>query len=83
MVVLLEESPLSIEKCCRSVSVTIGFLVTTLIKALLLQSLSLAEWPTQGRMLMVPNYFHFMMMEPTVLIWTFNAAEIILYYSPD
>ena len=32
---------------------------------------------------MVPNFFHLRMMEATVLIGTFKAAEMFLYPSPD
>ncbi|KAA0714728.1 Glutamine and serine-rich protein 1 [Triplophysa tibetana] len=44
---------------------------------------SLAGWPALGRVLVVPNCFHLRMMQATVLIGTFNAAEIFLYPSPD
>ncbi len=44
---------------------TIRFLVTTLDKALLPQSLSLAVQPTLGRVLVVPNFFHLRIMEAT------------------
>lgn len=50
----------------------------SLTKALLSQSLSLA-----GRVLVFPNFFNFRMMETTVLIGNFNAAEIPLYPSAD
>ncbi len=45
MVVLLEGSHLSTEKRWSSVKVTIGFLVTSLTKALLPRSFSLAGQP--------------------------------------
>ena len=32
---------------------------------------------------MVPNFFHLQMMEATVLIGTFKAADFFLYPSPD
>ena len=83
MVVLLEGSPLSTEDRWSSDRVTIGFLVTSLTKALLPQSLSLDGRPALGRVLVVPNFFHLQMMEATVLIGTFKAAEIVLYPSPD
>ena len=66
-----------------SVRVTIGFLVNSLTKALLPRSLSLAGWPALGRVLVVPDFFHWWMMEATVLIGTFNAPDIFLYPSPD
>ncbi len=62
---------------------TIAFLVTSLTKALLPQLLSLAGRPALGRVLVVPNFFHLQRMEATVLIGTFNAADIFLYPSPD
>jgi len=55
MVVPLEGSPLSTEKHWCSVRVTIGFLVTSLTKALLPQTLNLAGWAALGRVLVVPN----------------------------
>ncbi|KAK3513152.1 hypothetical protein QTP70_007486 [Hemibagrus guttatus] len=81
MVVLLEGSPLSREKCWSSF--TIGFLVTSLTKALLARSLGLARRLALGRVLVIPNFFHLWMMEATVLTGTFNAAESFLYPSPD
>jgi len=33
--------------------------------------------PALGRVLVVPNFFHFWMMEATVLSGTFNATEIV------
>ena len=58
-----------------SVRVTIGFLVTSLTKALLPRLLSLAGWPALGRFLVIPNYFH-LRMEAAVLLGTFKAADI-------
>ena len=78
MVVLLEGSPLSTEELWSSDRVTIGFLVTSLTKALLPRLLSLDGRPALGRVLVVPNFFHLRMMEATVLIGTFKAAEIFL-----
>ena len=83
MVVLLDGSPVFTEQCLSYVKVTIGFLVTSLTKALLPRLLILAGRPTLGRVLVVPNFFHLQMMEATVLIWTFNAAKEILNPSPD
>ena len=76
MVVLLEGSPISTEELWRSVSVTIGFLVTSLTKTLLPRLLGLAGRPALGRVLVVPNFFHLRMMEATVFLGTFNAAYI-------
>jgi hypothetical protein len=33
--------------------------------------------------LVVPNFFHLRMMEATVFLGTFNAAEMFWYPSPD
>ena len=83
MVVLLEGFPHSTEERWSSDRVTIGFLLTSLTKALLPQSLSLDGRPALGRVLVVPDFFHLRMMEATVLIGTFKAADIFLYPSPD
>ena len=83
MVVLLEGSPISTEELWSSVRVTIRFLLTSLTKALLRRLLSLARRPALGRVLVVPNLFHFRMMEATVFLGTFNAAEMFWYPSPD
>ena len=82
MVVLLEGSPISAKEL-RSVSVTIRFLVTSLTKALLPRLLSLAGRPALGRVLVFPNLFHLRMMEATVFLGTFNAAEIFWYPTHD
>jgi hypothetical protein len=83
MVVLLEDSPISTEKLWSSVKVTIGFLVTSMTKALLPQLFSLAGRPVLGRVMVVANFSHLRMMEATVFWETFNAAEIFWYPSPD
>ena len=59
MVVLLEGSPLSTEERWCSDRVTIGFLVTSLTKALLPRSLNLDGRPALGRVLVVPIFFQF------------------------
>ena len=59
---------------------SIGFFVTYLTKALLPQ---LLRRPALGRVLVVPNFFHLRMMEATVFLGTFNAAEMFCYPSPD
>jgi hypothetical protein len=76
MVVLLEGSLISTEDLWSSYRVTIGFLVASLTIALLPQLLSLAGWPALGRVLVAPNFFHLIMMEATVFLGTFNAADI-------
>jgi hypothetical protein len=77
IVVLLEGSPISTEELWISVRVTIGFLVTSLTKAFLPRLLRLAGWSSLGRVLVVPNFFHLRMMEATVFLGTFNAAEML------
>ena len=67
----------------NSVRVTIGFLVTSLIKALLPQLLSLAGLTALGRVLEVPKLFHLRMVEATVFLGTFYAADNFWYPSPD
>ena len=78
MVVLLEGSHISTEELESSDRVTIGFLVTSLTKALLPWLLSLAGRPALGRVLVVPNFFHLRMMEATVFLGTFNAAYFLV-----
>ena len=78
MFVLLEGSPISTEELWSSVRVTIRFLVTSLTKALLTRFFSLAGQPALGRVFVVPNFFNLSMMEATVFLGTFNAAEMCL-----
>ena len=40
-------------------------------------------WSALGRVLVVPNFFHLRMTEVTVVLGTFNAAEMFWYPSPD
>ena len=56
---------------------------TSLTKPLLPLFLSLARQPALERVLVVPNFFHLRMMEATVFLGTFNAAEMFWYTSPD
>ena len=83
IVVLLEGSPIYIEELWSSVRVTIRFLVTSLTKVFLPRLLSLAERPALRRVLVVPNFLHFRMMEANVFLGNFNAADIFWYHSPD
>ena len=83
MVVLLEGSPTFTKELWSSVRVTIGFLATSLTKALLHRLLSLVRQPALGRVLVIPNFFHLRMMGATVLLGIFNAAEMCWYPSPD
>jgi hypothetical protein len=73
MVVFLEGSSIFTENLWSSFRVTIGFLVTSLTKALLPRLLRLAGRPALGRVLVVTNFFHLRMMEATVFLGTFNA----------
>ena len=81
--ILLAGSPISVKELYSSVRVVIGFLVTSLTKVLLAQLLSLVGRPALGRVWIVPYSFHFLMMELTVLLGTFNTRKIVLYPSPD
>ena len=58
MVVLLEGSSTSTEVLWSSVNVTIGFLVSSLTKALFTRLLSLAGRQALGRVLVVPYFFY-------------------------
>ena len=82
VVVLLGVFPISTEELWSSVRMTIRFLVTYRTKALLPRLLSLARRPALGRVLVVPNIFHLRMMEATVFLVTFKAAEMFWYTSP-
>ena len=64
------------------VRVAIVFLVTSLTKALLPRLLSLSRQPALEIVLVVPNFFHLRMMEATVFLSTFNAAEFFLVPFP-
>ena len=76
-------SHLSQGTLCSSVRVVIGFFVVSLIKVLLSHLLRLVRRPALGRFMVVPYSFHFLMMELTMLLGTFNTLEIVLYPSPD
>ena len=56
-------------------SVTIGFWVTSLTKVLLHRLLILAGWPALLRVLVVPNFFHLIMMEATLFLSTFKDVQ--------
>ena len=76
-------STISSEELWSSVRLTIGFLVTSLTKALLPRLLSFAQWPALGRVLVVLNFFHLGMVDATVFLGTFNAADSFWYPFPD
>ena len=82
MVVLLEVSPISTQDLWSSAKVNIRFLLTSLTKALLRLLLSLAERPALGRVLVVPNFLHLRIMEATVVLVTFNTAEMFFVAFP-
>ena len=69
MVALPAGSSIS-EEFQSSVKVNVGFLVTFLTKALLGWLLILVRQPTLGRVLVVPIFFHFTIIEATVLLGT-------------
>ena len=62
-----------------SVRGTVGFPVTSLTEALISRSLSLAERPTFGRVLVVPVFFHLTVIEAIVLPGTLKVLEMVLY----
>ena len=74
---LLSGSPISAKELCSSVRVVIGFQVTSLTKVVLVLLLSLLGWPALGRVWLFLYFFHFQMMETTVLLETFNALEMV------
>ena len=83
IVVLLAGSSISVKELCSSVRVVIEFLIISLTKVLLAQLLSLVGRPVLGRVWVILYSFHFIMMELTGLLGTFNTLEIVLYHSPD
>jgi hypothetical protein len=78
MVVLLGDPPISTEELWSSIRLTIGFLVTSLIKALLPHCSDLPG----GQFLEESWWFYLRMMEATVFFGTFSATEIFWYPSP-
>ena len=74
-VVLLEGSSISTEELWSSIRVNIRLVITSLTKDLLPRLLSFAGRPALGRAVVVPSVFQLKMMEATVFLWTFNAAE--------
>ena len=70
MLVLLEGSPISTEDLWSSVRVTLGFLVTSLTKALA----QFGQVASSRKNLGSSNFFHLRMMEATVFLGTFKAA---------
>lgn len=64
-----------------SVRVTIGFLVTSLSKALFAQLLSLAGQPTLWRVPVVPSFFHLTIIEATVLLGRLEAFEMVCTFA--
>ena len=69
MVVLLADSPISAEDFQHS--------VTSLTKSLFARLLSLAGQQTLDTV--VPNFFSYTIIEPTVLLGTLKALEIVVY----
>ena len=59
------------EELCSYVRVTIGHLPNQG------PSPPIAQFGRAGRALVVPNIYHLRMMEATVFLGTFNAAEIL------
>ena len=69
-------------KACSSFNVAIGLLVASLISLVLAWSSSLEGRPDLGRVLMVPDAFHFLMIVLTVLQGILKAFEIFFYTHP-
>jgi hypothetical protein len=82
MVVLLNGSPISTEELWNSVRVTIGFMVTSPIKALLSRLLSLAGRPALGS-LAGSKLLPFKIYGDHCVLGTFNAADMFWYPSRD
>ena len=84
MVVLLEASLISTDDLYSSVihHQVLGHLPAK-SKPFLPRWLNLAGQPALGRVLVVSNFFHLRMMEATVLLGNFTAAEIFSYPSTD
>ena len=82
MVVLLEGSPISTEELWSTGKVTIGLLVSSLTNDILPRLFSLAGQSALGRVLLLPTLFHLRMMEASVVLGFFNAAEMFWYPSP-
>ena len=78
MVVIQEGSPISTEELWSSVRVTIGFLVTSLTKALL----SLVLRPALGRVLVVPKLLPFKNYGGHCVLGDLQCC-IFWYPSPD
>lgn len=58
-----------------STRMTSGFLVTSLSKPFFPSCSVSFGWQALGRVLVVPNFFHLRIMEATVLLGAFHAAE--------
>lgn len=72
---LFVSSPISTHDLCSSSRVTIRFPVTSVMKAHLHQLLILAVWPALERLLVFPTFSHLRIMEASVLLAIFSAAE--------
>ena len=80
MVVLLEGSPISTEELCQNHHRVLGHLPDQGPSPTIAQF----GWAASSRkVLVVPNSFHLRIMEATVFLGTFNAAECFWYRSPD
>ena len=80
MVVLLESSPISTEELWSSVRVTIGFLVTSLTKDLLLPIAQFGQADSSRKNLGGLNFFHLRLMGATVFLGTFNPLTSWLVF---
>jgi hypothetical protein len=68
--------------CCGCVAAPsrfiFGLFVASLINALLASSVSFGGQPSLGRFVVVPNSFHFLIMNLMVLSWMFKVSGIFL-----
>lgn len=73
------DSPITAQDFWSSFRETVGFFLTSLTKALFSWMPNLAGRPSLGRFKVVPIFFHFKIIEATVLLGTLEALEIVLY----
>ena len=67
--VLWTDTPISTVKLCSSFRVIFGLFVAALINALLAWSMSFGGRTSLGRCVVVPFYFHFVIMDLNGALW--------------
>lgn len=75
IVAFVELSPISLLHLWSSATVIFGFFFTSLTQTLLPWLLSLAGWPGLRRVLVIPNFFHYRIMEAALLLVTLSVSE--------